>query len=175
MEPYATPQILDARTERSRKIVLVDIENVLDGLHATASTDEIVRRAVQILGVAEARRPSDQIIVGCNPQLAFAAAAAFPGAQIVVGRGQDGADNALIHKFDPDIATDRFTELCIVSGDHAFATIVRAAATRDLTTRVIASQGVSSLLRTSATRSLILPQLDSAEPAAATPPKATAA
>lgn len=159
MEPHHTPQLLDARSEQSRKIVLVDIENVLDGLHATATTDEIVRRAVQVLGTAEARRPSDQVIVGCNPQLAFAAAAAFPGAQIVVGRGHDGADNALIHKFDPDIAADRFTELCIVSGDHAFATIARAAATRDLATRVISSQGASNLLRASATRSLVLPKL----------------
>lgn len=160
MEPHPKPRLLDARTEQSRKIVLVDIENVLDGLHATASTDDIVRRAVQILATAEARRPSDQVIVGCNPQLAFAAASAFPGAQIVVGRGHDGADNALIHKFDADIAASRFTELCIVSGDHAFATIASAATSRDLSTRVIASQGTSGLLRVHATHHLSLPQLD---------------
>lgn len=163
MEPPPKSQLHDARTERSRKIVLVDIENVLDGFHAIASTDEIVRRAVQILGTAEARRPSDQVIVGCNPQLAFAVATAFPGAQIVVGRGHDGADNALIDKFDPDNAAERFTELCIVSGDRAFATITHAAAMRDMTTRVIASQGASALLLASATRSLTIPRLDETE------------
>ena len=104
----------DRRRPGSRKIVLIDLENMLFGQHADGNRTD---RSVEILELAEARRPHDMLIVGCNPNLAFLANTHFPGAQIVTGKGKDGADQALIAAIDASHAAERYSELCIVSGD----------------------------------------------------------
>lgn len=160
MEPTRTNPDDSPRINVSRKIVIVDIENVLDGHHEMITSDDLVERAVEILRAAQARRPEDQVIVGCNPTLAFSAVAAFPGAQLVVGKGTDGADLALIQKFDPATAASRFTELCIVSGDHAFAPIARASAIAGLPVRLVVPHGgLSAALSAQSDLTVTLPEL----------------
>ena len=146
----------DRRTDSApRKIVIVDLENMMFGNHVDPSQD----RSVEILELAQARRPTDMVIVGCNPRLAFSAKNLFPSSQIVTGHGKDGADIALIETLDLNHAAERFDELCIVSGDHAFAPIAHAARQRGLRIRVVAPRfGMSTALRVYADTAVHLPE-----------------
>jgi hypothetical protein len=146
------------RRRRSRKLVVVDFENVLFGRHEGLSRTFIDETREKIVSLAEARRPIDQFLVGCNPQLAFAARDAFPTAQLITRTGTNGADRALVEHLDAIHAAARFTELCIVSGDHEFAGLARDARLAGLVVRVVApSHGLSTALRLQATASVLLP------------------
>jgi len=148
----------DNRGSRSRKIVLIDIENMLFGNHRDAEIERSDRGG-QILDLAESRRRTDHLIVGCNPQLAFVAKELFPNARIVTGRGKDGADRALVATIEPSHAALRFSELCIVSGDHAFTELAREARIAGLSVRVVAPHaGLSTALRLQANTSILLPE-----------------
>ena len=140
--------------------MLVDLENVLFGSHETLLDAAIDTHSDVILATAQARRTSDQLIVGCNPRLAFAARSAFPTAQLVTRTGANGADAALIDHLDAAHAAGRFTELCIVSGDHAFASLARDARHSGLLVRVVApSFGLSTALRLQADVAVTLPSI----------------
>lgn len=155
----------ERREDRSRKIVLIDLENMMFGQHAS---DLRTDRSAEILELAQARRPGDMLVVGCNPRLAFLAQEYFPGAQIVTGKGKNGADQALAQAIDTDHAADRYSELCIVSGDHAFGEIAAAARRAGLQVRVVAPHaGLSLALRVYADTAVVLPEpVDSDELAA---------
>lgn len=143
----------------SRKIVLIDLENMLFGKHVGADSAEAVNRSGEILMLAQARRPDDTIIVGCNPHLAFLANDLFPASQIVVGKGKDGADNALIQALDLGRATERYGELCIVSGDNAFCAIAHPARAAGLRVRIVAPHArLSTALRVFADTTVFLPE-----------------
>lgn len=147
------------RGSRSRKVVLVDLENMLFGQHETP-LEVVEHRSAQILSLAEARRPTDQVIVGCNPQLAFIARELFPNARLVTGTGKDGADLALLATVDPEHIAQRFSELCIVSGDHVFSVLAHDARIAGLGVRVVAPHaGLSTSLRLQANTSILLPEL----------------
>jgi len=147
---------LTVRSGASRKIVLLDIENMLFGAH---NTERFRDRSREILALAEARRPTDMVIVGCNPALAFTARSVFPRSQIVTGKGKDGADEALIDMIDLEHAASRFNELVIVSGDHVFAPVAHAARQLGLSVRVVAPRhGLSTALRVYADTTVLLSQ-----------------
>jgi len=144
------------RDAESRKIVLIDLENMLFGSHAESNRTD---RSKEILELAQARRPNDMLIVGCNPNLVFLANEHFPGAKIVTGKGKDGADHALIDAIDATHAADRYSELCIVSGDHAFGQVAHAARKVGLPVRVVAPHaGLSTALRVYADTAVVLPE-----------------
>lgn len=147
----------DRRSDSAlRKIVIVDLENMMFGNHVGDPSQD---RSNEILELAQARRPTDMVVVGCNPRLAFSAKDHFPQARIVTGHGKDGADRALIETIDLEHAADRFDELCIVSGDHAFANIAHAARRAGLQVRVVAPRfGLSTALRVFADTAVLLPE-----------------
>lgn len=162
----------DSRHQNSRKIVLIDLENMLFGDHESVAAQNN-QSGEQILSLAEARRPTDHLIVGCNPHLAFVAKDLFPTAKIVTGKGKDGADLALVATIDLDHAARRFSELCIVSGDHAFTELARHARRAGLGVRVVAPHaGLSTELRLQANMSVLVPE---APDIAAAPPSGMAA
>lgn len=151
----------DRRGRSSRKIVLIDLENMLFGDHEGGQGEQSQDRSKEILELAQARRPGDNIIVGCNPQLVFLAADHFPGAQIVTGKGKDGADRALIDALDLDRAIDRYDELVIVSGDHLFCGVAHPARQAGLPVRIVAPHaGLSTALRVFANTAVFLPETD---------------
>lgn len=154
-------EVGDRRGSHSRKIVLVDLENMLFGNHEGSGAVIEHNRSKEILGLAQARRPGDNIIVGCNPQLVFLAADLFPGSQIVTGKGKDGADRALIDALDLDHAAERYDELCIVSGDHLFCNVAHPARQAGLSVRIVAPHaGLSTALRVFADTAVFLPEAD---------------
>jgi len=166
-EAESTPAQVERRgTNATRKIVLLDLENMMFGRHEDHAAERSLSE--EVLRLAEARRPSDMVILGCNPHLAFSAKTLFPGAQIVTGKGKDGADLALIETIDLDHASDRFDELCIVSGDNAFAPVAHAARKAGMQVRVVAPHfGLSTALRVYAHTSVILSRSEDPNPAAA--------
>ncbi len=146
----------ERRDASSRKIVLIDLENMLFGDHEDPHRTD---RSAEILELAQARRPGDMLIVGCNPKLAFLAHEHFPGAQIVTGKGKDGADQALARAIDASHAAGRYSELCIVSGDHAFTDVAHSARKAGLSIRVVAPHaGLSTALRVYADTAVVLPK-----------------
>jgi hypothetical protein len=148
----------DRREPGSRKLVLVDLENMLFGRHVGAEPNQSDRSA-EILSLAQARRPGDMVIVGCNPHLAFLANDLFTGAQIVTGKGKDGADQALIEAIDAQHVAGRYSELVIVSGDHAFCAIAHQVRVAGLAIRVVAPHaGLSTALRVFADVAVLLPE-----------------
>lgn len=159
--------VRDRRGSASRKIVLIDLENMLFGDHE--GQGQAQNRSKEILGLAQARRPGDNIIVGCNPQLVFLAAETFPGSQIVTGKGKDGADMALIEALDLGRAIERYDELVIVSGDHLFCEVAHPARKAGLPVRIVAPHaGLSTALRVFADTAVFLPDDADSSPATVT-------
>lgn len=159
--PVVPPGGEELRRLPSRKFVLLDLENLLFGKHDLRIPDQIAARpnAQNVLALAQARRPTDMVVVGCNPKLAFVARDLFPTARIVTAGGKDGADVALLNAVDLAHLRGRFSELCIVSGDHIFAPLARDARRNGLGVRVVGPKhGLSSDLRVCADTALLLPE-----------------
>ncbi len=141
----------DRRNDAPRSFVVIDLENLLHGKHRTLDPAAIGAQAAQILAAAHGRRPGDHLLVGCNPHLAFSAKDTFPSARLVVGRGADGADRALLDAIDDAVIDRQFSGLSIVSGDHAFAELAIRTRARGLPVRVVAPRhGLSAALRLAA-------------------------
>jgi len=65
--------------------------------------------------------PADLLVVGVNPMLAHVAREVLPTARLVVGKGPDGADHALLGAaVSAEFVAARFARLIIGSGDGAF-------------------------------------------------------
>jgi hypothetical protein len=124
-----------------RTLVVDDIENLCGGPDVTI---EAIRDVVAIVHDAFNLRPHDHVIIGTNPALGLTAAAAIPGARLVVGRGPDGADRALLAAVDPAHVARRYQRLVIGSGDHAFVPLAREARRRGVAVTVVARQGAIS-------------------------------
>lgn len=104
-----------------RTLHLIDIENLCGG---TAEGEITVAAAVdryrRTIRIAE----DDHVIVGSGPTFVVASKLAWPSAQVVLGRGVDGADLALLGATDPSFVADHYDRVVIASGDHAFADLV---------------------------------------------------
>lgn len=98
---------------------LIDLENHTSGSRATV--DEVAaavsryRRAITVT-------PVDHVVIATGPTLAPVAVFAWPGSRFLLGRGLDGADDALIGWADDrDRIAHRYHDIYIASGDHRFA------------------------------------------------------
>ncbi len=103
-----------------RKLHLVDVENLCGGSHVSDASV-----ATAMCEYAEAAAPSrnDHVIVACSPQLAIPSHTAVPDARILVGRGFDGADSALVGTAAVTDVARRFDGVVIGSGDHIFTSM----------------------------------------------------
>jgi hypothetical protein len=79
-------------------------------------------------------------VIGAGPTLAVAAGLAWPGCQLVVGRGIDGADRALLAAVEPAFAASHYDRVLVASGDHAFAPLVAQLLERRVLVEVVVSQ-----------------------------------
>lgn len=103
-----------------RTLHVVDIENLAGGSGGCA--DEAVARYRETVRVA----PGDHAVIASGPTMLVAAAHAWPGACVRLGRGLDGADDALLEELDPGFVAAHYDRVVIGSGDHAFAPAVVA-------------------------------------------------
>lgn len=106
-----------------RALHLVDLEN----LAGWGAVD--VDRLADLAGVLYRLggvRHGDHVVVAANPRQLVAASGAFPGARLLVGRGADGADLALLEGRTALEVVRRYDRLVVMSGDHIFADLAHS-------------------------------------------------
>lgn len=105
-----------------RKLVVVDIENVVGGA-AINKTDVAAakRRLLAAISIGE----YDQIVIGTSHVGLMPVGSVWPGLRYVIRSGRNGADLALLEVLDEDIAC-RFRYVVVVSGDGIFTDAVAA-------------------------------------------------
>ena len=88
-------------------------------------------------------------------------ALAFPGAQTLIGRGPNGADDALVDALDWGLLTRRFDTLYIGSGAHWFTGVAHHAHLLGLKVVVVSRAiALSRMLVSRADEFIELPELD---------------
>jgi hypothetical protein len=130
-----------------RRLVLIDVENVVGGLVAHEGAAEHARCSIED---AVGSHPMDQVVVAtCHkgyPHVAWT----WPSARRLVRSGQDGADLELLAVLDEDVA-DHFEHVVLASGDGIFTEAVTELGRRGVHVTVAARRGhLSSRLRLAA-------------------------
>jgi hypothetical protein len=100
-----------------RSIYFIDAENIA-GSHRPTRLD--LRRGCLLLGAAVPASHLDHIVVAAGTQNAVDAGLTWPGAQLLVGHGNDGADVELLEWAARAHLEERFDVVVIASGDFAF-------------------------------------------------------
>jgi hypothetical protein len=149
-----------------RRLVLVDIENVVGG--SSALRDQ-VQWARDVVEEGVSARPDDQVVIGVAPAGLLNLACAWTRVRYVMRSGLDGADLVLLEVLGENIA-DRFGEVVLVSGDGIFADALGALASQGVHTTVVAhSNGLSRRLELAANAITFLPDRPAPRPAPAVP------
>lgn len=136
-----------------RRVILVDIENVIGGAALRRDTAIWARRQVEsVLGV----NVHDQVVIGASHVGFLNSALSWPHKQYVVKSGIDGADLALIDELEA-LRVDRYDEVVVVSGDGIFADPIAKLTAQGVSVTVVAHRGhCAARLRLAATRTLYL-------------------
>lgn len=131
-----------------RRLVIVDIENVVGGSNAHSS---LVDAAMRLVDRLVGRTEHDVRYVACGVQLFATANDVLPSGTLL-GRGIDGADNRLLELLDPAAVVGRYDAVALVSGDgRAFADVVEALRLAGVPTDLYGPEGhTSARLRRSA-------------------------
>jgi hypothetical protein len=122
-----------------RALHLVDLENVLGDPWAVGPCVAATYEEVLVRGL---HREGDLVVVAVNPGLAkHFAFTDHTSCQLLIGRGRDGADLALLGWGTPEFIARRFDRLVVASGDGIFAGIVRALRELDVRVEVLYGNG----------------------------------
>lgn len=158
------PTAATARKIAGRRIVLIDIENVVGGLSAVR---DYVSWARGVVGESVPVQPGDQVVIGVGPTGLLDLACAWKGVRYVMRPGRNGADLALLEVLGENIA-HRFTEVVLVSGDGIFTHAIAALASRGVKTTVVGhAGGLSRRLELAAAEIRLLPEKPSLRSVAA--------
>lgn len=154
------------RLRAERRVVLVDIENVVGGAVASAADAAWARDVV--CGSIEIGS-CDQFVIGSGPAGLVAAADGWGTARYTMQRGRDGADRALLDVMDEGLER-RFAEIVLVSGDGIFADRIAEFGAQGTPTTVVAHRtALSRDLRMAAGRVIYLSPRDGGMPSALAP------
>lgn len=127
------------KTVRSeRRLVVIDIENVLFGCRALT-----VEQATQLVLREIGKSGQDQVVIAASAKTFAHYGMPILGVRIRLGAGLDGADHALLEVLHEDVES-RFSEVVVVSGDHIFAPRIAELTAAGLTVNVIAPRGALS-------------------------------
>jgi hypothetical protein len=134
------PENVETLASAPRRYLLVDIENLIAG-HATR--DE----AKALWGILAQETPGitakDHVVIGGNRYVAKKFSTTIAGSNIkwVVGaEGPDGTDRALLAACNLHQIAKAYSELIIMSGDHAFTELALRAQTLGLRTHVVTTK-----------------------------------
>lgn len=142
----------------NRRLLLVDIENMIGGAAMTRDAAEWGRSLLTtMLDITR----DEQVIVGTCTAGLLNVGVAWGSARIVTGgSGPDAADKALIDVMADEDLAGRYSEIVLVSGDHGFAPSVRALRAAGVPVTVASWRGqLSPILSASASRVLVLEDL----------------
>jgi NYN domain len=142
------------RRTRTRRLVLVDIENMVGG--AVQDSESVIWAKQQFDSLVDLR-PGDHVVVGTSHIGLLETGCNWPHARYVIRSGPDGADLALLEVLEENVAA-RYGEVVIVSGDGIFTQKVADLASRGLHVTVIAHpDGLAARLRLAAQQTTYLP------------------
>lgn len=137
----------------SRRLVLIDIENVVGGLVCDEKCAACARLTIRC---AVGTHPMDQVVVATCHKGYQHVAWSWPKARRLVRSGQDGADLALLDVLREDVAS-RFAHVVLVSGDGIFADAVTDLGHRGTHVTVASRRShLSNRLRLAAARVVLL-------------------
>lgn len=108
---------------RGRRIVLIDIENIVGGAVTTLDQAQWAKQLFENRGVVN---DSDQLIFGTCRLGAVNIGATWQSSRIVMQDGDDGADLALLNILETEDLASRYDEVLIISGDHIFTDAIAA-------------------------------------------------
>jgi hypothetical protein len=138
-----------------RSLHLIDIENLAGGGHLDCA------RAVAAAERYRRHIPAgdhDLTVVAAGPTSLVAAGVAFANARLVLGRGLDGADRALVEVLATDPIVDRVDRIVLASGDGIFTEVVASLHATGFDVWVAARrEALSTRLRVSAGRVVTWP------------------
>jgi len=141
--------------ERARRLVAVDIENLVGGacLHRRQ-----VDWARSVLTGALSLAEHDLVVVGLSHIGLLNVGCNWKRIRYVVRSGPDGADLALLDVLAEDIGA-RFDRVAIASGDGAFTDAAKALVRAGVETTVLSRPGaLASSLRAAASQVLYIPE-----------------
>jgi hypothetical protein len=147
---------------RGRRLVVVDVENIAGGPCTTEAMAQWVRRRLADAGVLT----SDDMVTVAVDQGGMAAVAwAWETARRLPGRGENGADLALLEVLAERIP-ERYGAVVLASGDGIFADAVTELVAQGVHVTVVAHEvSLSRRLRAAASECVLLSR--PVEPAAA--------
>ncbi len=131
----------DRWVPEGRLLHLVDVENLCGGSHVSGDS---VAKAMHDYRDAVRVNSIDHVIVACSPQLVIPSHDAVPDARILVGRGFDGADIALIDAACVADVARRFDGVIIGSGDHIFTSVAASLRLAGVRVTVVSRQSALS-------------------------------
>lgn len=145
------------RALRGRRLVIVDIENVVGG--AVLTTEQAVGAHLSIQEVA-ALNGSEQVVIGTSHVGLVSTGIGWRGPRLVVRSGENGADLALLDVLTEERIEERFDEVVLVSGDGIFTEAVAALGAAGVDVMVVAPLGhCSKRLRVAARHSVLFDRL----------------
>ena len=137
----------EAHVTESRRLFVVDIENMVGGSSDITLASAVWARRTLEREFGLAADEHVVVAVGSSKAL-FPVSKAFPGKQVLLQRGVDGADLALIDSIDSEHAASRYDEVVIASGDGIFASLASMLAHYGATVTAAADPGrMSARLR----------------------------
>jgi hypothetical protein len=117
------PERRRPRWRPRRCIHMIDAENIARSARPTpADLDHGRLRLDAVVPYGD----HDHRTVAADAGNALAAGLAWPGAQLLIGHGPNGADAALLRWAEDAALPDRFDAVVIASGDNAFAPLAAA-------------------------------------------------
>ena len=142
------------RALRGRRLVVVDIENMVGGSVMTPLQVAQVHSFLEAIGLL---RGNDQAVVGASHIGLLSAGLGWKGARLLVRSGENGADLALLEVLTGEFVESRFDEVILVSGDGIFADTVAALAAKGVAVTVVAREdSCSKRLRMAAGRTVYM-------------------
>lgn len=147
---------LKKRVLRGRRLVVVDIENMVGGAVMAAEDAAQARRCLQ---EAVGLREDEQVIIATSHISFMAAALGWQGAHrnLPPRSGKDGADLALLDVLTGERVEERFDEVVLASGDGIFTDVVAALGAAGVKVTVVAHRdGCSKRLRMAASHTVFL-------------------
>jgi hypothetical protein len=156
-----SPRPRDLQWTRGRRLILIDIENVLGG---ECSTEDRARWAHRRLADEISGVSGDLCVVAVDATGLSNVGWGWPSARYLIGYGKDGADLALLEVLRENV-DQRFEHVVIASGDGIFTDPVVELTERGVDVTVVSHEhALSARLRLAASRVILLSRLGDGVP-----------